>query len=337
MLFYFSQSRNDEVVPTTVIDGMTMQDCVSSNPSNSLLLGIECKQLDSQYQQWYCSDGTVQAVDPSRFDFGTFTVMVNCPGATNVPIGRLWIHCDFDFHEQIPISTWPLVQSGASLAGTMVTVSATAAAPLNGLTISNPAFGVKLNSSTTLLFPNMGTYLILAMYNGTGITSVPTITLGGNMSANPIFNNTIPGVGEFLAAGTTASIIWSFNVTTAGTAAANLITFGGAAGFAAGIVNLNAFQIPPVTAGYIGVEEKLNSLIRDISILRRDQRNQYQFNIDEKYQEEPDSPISIHEDPLILATIPDNNLNLRTGPLVPSASNLQNALEYIRTNVYTKK
>ncbi len=271
----FSQSRNDEPTPGTVVNCMTMAGAVAGNPSQSLLLGIECSSKDRQYNQFYCSDGTLQAADPSRFDFGTFTVCVQCPGTTATQIGRLWISCDIDFYEQIPISTWPSLQSSVPSTMAVVGGSPSAANPLctSGLQVINYQSGVctsiSIPTSSTILFSQPGVFFCSINWaTCTGIAGVPTLaTIGSNIAANNILNNGGSyTLGYFLASGTSAQLIFTVIVNAAGTGANNLCTIGGLASMAgSGYLALNIWSIPPAGQNYIGLpkfQDDLDKLLQ---------------------------------------------------------------------------
>jgi len=240
---------------------MTMAHNVAGNPAEDMCMGIECASNNRQFEFYYCSDGNLQPDDPTRFDYATFTIMVDTPATGE--IGRLWIVSDIDFSEPIPISTWPLLNEAESLSAH--NTSANSAGPFSAITIDTALSDINFPTAQTISFPVAGTYFIAMNQKDatnshlTNPLNIPTT--GSNISGVNIFDG---GTDFFLALGNTivSSLIACIKVNapiSAGDPGANAISITNApssTGTDSMVTVLNIFPVPSSLISIMAAEEK---------------------------------------------------------------------------------
>jgi len=199
---------------------------------------------------FYCSDGNLQPDDPTRFDYATFTIMVNTPATGE--IGRLWIVSDIDFSEPIPISTWPLLNEAKSLSAHGSREAGTG--PFSSISIDTAVAEISFPSSdATIQFPLQGSYFVVYTAFDTTASHYTSpsnlVSLGANLSALNLFNNNVfDSVNLFVTVATSciAAVTVNAPLDPANPTANQLILSGGAVSVGTDNINytVNIFPIP---------------------------------------------------------------------------------------------
>jgi len=226
------------------------------------------------------------------YDLANFQLA--CNGCQAGVIGELWVEYAFTMIRRKQ-PEFPVGGTAVHLQGI---ANATAASPLgltpfssntvqSGSTLSkvNMAGDLSLYSGTTVglndgvdtafNLPNVSaTWLVQFYWVASAITTIPTTTASGGATKLTPYAGGGSGTGFFIAAGTNASItnVFTTTATAVPTATTNLITIGGLATMAGGIVDIYVSRLPTALVTFeerrvAGTEGRLEQLERMLSQL----------------------------------------------------------------------
>lgn len=251
---------------------------ISEKPSVSQIHGLDVRPSQTPLPRLYVrSQAVPNSQDQHLYDLANFQIATQGMQAV-ADVGELWV--DYScllFKPRIDASS-----TGSFFHLTTTTGSASTANPLGASAnqIADPQNTLQLTYTTsTIVLPNMGTFLInYALTGGTGIAS-PGTSAGSNISGYNYFQNFGgPSAGTFNAGGTSAQYSVVYTVNTAGTGTANMITFSATATTGFADVTIVAIpNTPSVAIDRIGaVEQKMRDLLARLHV-----------DVDEKTDESP--------------------------------------------------
>jgi hypothetical protein len=188
-----------------------------------------------------------------------------------------------------------IVSSGVS--------TATAAAPL-GTTGGVLRAGSNIPSvctTTTFTLPVIGRFTVSCSWVAASIAAIPVLTPGANIitSATTLLqNNTNYTNSSYLATGTASTGIWYYDVTTAGTGAANTITLSGNTAMSGGNADIFISQVPSGLG--LAIAPSLSNVNEEVDNLRTEMEDMKRliFSLQKTLVSEPSTPHTYTEDDL---------------------------------------
>jgi len=197
----------------------------------------------NQYFVFSSANQAAPANSTSKFyDLGQFQVAINgCQAAS--PMGELWVEHEWTLirrKQETPLGQQTLfahvVESPAGTAATTTAYLGTGGGALR----ANSTIPV-VTTNTTFTMPTIGTFLVAVGFTGS-VGSVPSLGAGSALTKLSILvDNLATSIATF--SGNNTSIFEVITVASAGTGAANTVTFTGVTGLAAGTCDIFMAQI----------------------------------------------------------------------------------------------
>lgn len=198
----------------------------------------------NQYFVYSSGNAEAPAGQPGKFyDMGNFQVMENkCQAAA--PAGELWVEHSWTMIRRKQQT--PLGQAG--LQAHFVSAAAGTATAANPLGTTGPVLRsgstipITFNGTYIFSLPLVGTFLVAAVWQGSNIGGVPTLSTPANTTLLQVLNNNASTSTSSYTA-SAASILAVYNVTTAGTNTGNEVQIGGLASMTGGNADIYVVQV----------------------------------------------------------------------------------------------
>jgi len=187
------------------------------------------------------NDTTEKFFDMGLFQFAT----AGLPSASSVEYGELYVEYEFDLirpKQQTPLGQSLLathIVEGA--AGTAAAAASKFLGTTGGLLRAGSNIPCVATASTFTL-PVAGRFSVACAFAGS-VTVVPTLSVGSNITAVSLLNDSSIASLSAVAA-STAVLLTTFDVATAGTGAANTVTISGLTNLASGTADIFISQVP---------------------------------------------------------------------------------------------
>jgi len=216
----------------------------------------------------YLRSGAVPSGADQRFyDLGNFQIMTQGMQAA-ATIGELWVTYHVKFLKpKLPTPLAANVLYAHIVEGPAASAAASGSAFLGttgGILRSGSTIPV-VSTKSTFSMPYIGRYIVSASWNGS-VTVVPTFAVGANLAlggAQAFFGDNSQASVSTVSSGQTNLLCW-VDVTSPGTAAANLVTISGLTSLAAGTADIVICQ---VSSGFLITKKTVDERLAELEKL----------------------------------------------------------------------